>query len=130
MTDKLQNKYRISSARYPNWDYRWSGAYFITICTHYRKPYFGNIINGKMQLSGIGILADVFLYKIQNHTKNVELGEFVVMPNHVHLVLILNGENGDNFPGGFGDIGGNGRNGGNGGNGVNGGNGRIVFTIM
>ncbi len=91
MPDKFQNKYRIPSARFPNWDYRWAGAYFITICTHRREPYFGTIVEGKMHFSGIGVLADVFLYEIQNHTKNVELGEYVVMPNHVHLILILNG---------------------------------------
>ena len=43
-----------------------------------------------MQLSHIGILADVFWYEIKNHAKNIELGEFVVMPNHVHGILILN----------------------------------------
>jgi hypothetical protein len=42
-----------------------------------------------MQLSGVGILADVFWYEIKNHAKNVELGEFMVMPNHIHGILML-----------------------------------------
>ena len=88
--DKFQNKYRIPSARHQNWDYRWDGAYFITICTKDRQHYFGKIENGKMILSNVGILADVFWHEIKNHNKNVELGEFVVMPNHVHDILILN----------------------------------------
>ena len=88
--DKFQNKYRIPSARHQNWDYRWDGAYFITICTKDRQHYFGKIENGKMFLSNVGILADVFWHEIINHNKNVELGEFVVMPNHVHGILILN----------------------------------------
>jgi len=88
--DKFQNKYRIPSARHQNWDYRWDGAYFITICTKDRQHYFGKIENGKMILSNVGILADVFWHEIKNHNKNVELGEFVVMPNHVHGILILN----------------------------------------
>ena len=44
-----------------------------------------------MKLSGIGIIADILWYEIKNHTKNVDLGAFVVMPNHIHGILILNG---------------------------------------
>lgn len=90
MAEKFKNKYRIESARLQNWDYRWGGAYFITICTQKREHYFGKIINGKMILSNVGVLANVFWYEIKNHSKNVKLGEFTVMPNHVHGVLILN----------------------------------------
>ena len=89
--DKFRNTYRIPSARWQNWDYRWAGAYFITICTGNREHYFGEIADGNMHLSGVGILADVFWYEIKNHATNVELGEFVVMPNHIHGILILNG---------------------------------------
>lgn len=89
--DKFRNKYRIPSARLQHWDYRWAGAYFITICTQHRIHYFGEIENQKMILSHVGILADVFWHEIQNHAQNVELGEFVVMPNHIHGILILTG---------------------------------------
>ena len=89
--NKFKNKYRIESARRPKWDYRKDAAYFITICTKYREHFFGEIENGKMQLSGVGILADVFWHEIINHTKNVKLGQFVVMPNHIHGILILDG---------------------------------------
>jgi hypothetical protein len=43
-----------------------------------------------MNLSAIGILADVFFYEIKIHSKNVELDTFVVMPNHVHGILVIN----------------------------------------
>lgn len=43
-----------------------------------------------MKLSGIGIIADILWYEIKNHAKNVDLGAFVVMPNHIHGILILN----------------------------------------
>ena len=89
--DKFQNKYRIPSARLQSWDYGWDGAYYITICTHNRKQYFGDVVNGKMQLSNIGVLADVFWHEIKNHSKNTELGEFIVMPNHVHGILLIVG---------------------------------------
>ena len=89
--DKFQNKYRIPSARLQNWDYRSAGAYFITINTKNGEYYFGDVVDAKMQLSNIGVTADILWCEIINHTKNVELGEFVVMPNHVHGILILDG---------------------------------------
>ena len=88
--DKFKNKYRIPSARASWWNYGWSGAYFITICTQNREHFFGEIKNGKMILSPCGVLADVFWHEIKNHTQNVELGAFVVMPNHIHGILVLN----------------------------------------
>jgi REP element-mobilizing transposase RayT len=94
--DKFKNTYRIPSARHPHWDYRWAGAYFITICTHNRIHYFGEIENGAMQLSQVGVIADIFWYEIPHHAKNVELGAFVVMPNHIHGILILTGNDDDN----------------------------------
>ncbi|QOW09198.1 transposase [Kaistella flava (ex Peng et al. 2021)] len=90
--DKYKNKYRIQSARATWWNYGWAGAYFITICTKNRNHYFGGINQGeknKMNLSNCGILADVFWHEIKNHAQNVELGAFVVMPNHIHGILIL-----------------------------------------
>jgi putative transposase len=89
MAEKFQNKYRTASARAAWWNYGWSGAYFITICTAHRKHFFGEIEDHKMQLTGIGILADVFWHEIKYHAKNVELGAFTVMPNHIHGILIL-----------------------------------------
>ena len=44
-----------------------------------------------MNLSNIGVLADIFWHEIKNHSKNVKLDAFVVMPNHIHAILILNG---------------------------------------
>lgn len=60
MADKYQNKYRVASIRLQNWDYRWDAAYFITICTKDREEYFGEIKNGEMTLTGVGIIANVF----------------------------------------------------------------------
>ncbi len=90
MSDKYQNKYRTKSIRLQNWDYSWNAPYFITICTKNKEYYFGNIVNNDMRLSSIGILADVFLYEINNYAKNVKLGSFIVMPNHIHVILVLN----------------------------------------
>ncbi len=77
--------------RLQRWDYGWDAAYFLTICTKDREDFFGKIVDGKMQLSRVGVLADTLWYEIKNHAKNVELGEFVVMPNHIHGIIILDG---------------------------------------
>ncbi len=92
MPEKYKNKYRIASTRAEWWDYSANAAYFITICTANRAHYFGEINNGKMNLSNVGILADVFWHEIKNHSQKVELDAFVVMPNHIHGILILNND--------------------------------------
>lgn len=89
---KFNNKYRIQSARAPWWDYGNAGAYFITICTKNREHFFGEIQEAKMIWSPVGAIADVLWHEIPNHANNVELGAFVVMPNHIHGILILNGD--------------------------------------
>ena len=94
MPEKFKGLYRNESARLKNWDYGTDAAYFITICTHNREHFFGKIENNKMQVSPIGAIAYVLWDEIKNHTKNIQLGEFVVMPNHVHGILILDGNGG------------------------------------
>lgn len=86
---KYQNKYRIDSSRARWWDYGWNGAYFITICTRDREHFFGEIENEKMVLNPLGAIAYVLWHEIPHRMKYVELGEFVVMPNHIHGILII-----------------------------------------
>ena len=87
---KFKGKYRIESSRNPNWDYGWDGAYFITICTANRERYFGNVINRSMNLNDIGELANKFWMEIPAHFPFVKLDAFVVMPDHVHGIIISN----------------------------------------
>jgi REP element-mobilizing transposase RayT len=89
--EKYKNKYRIAPSRAQWWNYGWNAAYFITICTKNRAHYFGEITNQKMHLSNTGVLADVFWHEMKNHAISIELDAFVVMPNHIHGILILNG---------------------------------------
>jgi hypothetical protein len=88
--DKFQNKYRIPSARAQWWDYGQNGAYFVTICTAHRECFFGNVVNGEMQLSEIGKIANNHWLEIPTHFPIVFLDAFVVMPNHVHGIIIIN----------------------------------------
>ena len=93
MLEKFKNKYRISSARLQNWDYGWNASYFVTICTQNREYYFGDIVNTTMQLTEIGEIAQKYWLEIPNHFPFVELGEFIVMPNHVHGIIVMNKTN-------------------------------------
>ncbi|MEM9834279.1 MAG: transposase [Bacteroidota bacterium] len=93
MSERYQNKYRIASARAQWWNYGWNGAYFVTICTQNREHFFGEINDGKMCLSRTGVIADILWHQIPHHAPFVELGDFVVMPNHVHGIVILNKPN-------------------------------------
>jgi REP element-mobilizing transposase RayT len=77
------------SLRLQTFDYSSPGAYFITIVTHGRAALFGRIVNGEMQLSRVGAVADRCWREIPDHSHNAELGSFVVMPNHIHGILIL-----------------------------------------
>jgi putative transposase len=87
--DKWKGKYRISSARAPWWDYTSDGAYFITVCTHNHQHFFGTCNDGKMKMNSIGALVQGFWFEIPKHASHVYLGEFIVMPNHIHGMLIL-----------------------------------------
>ncbi|WP_044211085.1 transposase [Flammeovirga sp. OC4] len=73
--------------RLTEWDYRWEADYFITICTKDFKSKFGKIENGKMTLSHIGIIAELFWYQIPTFKTNISLGTYVIMPNHLHGIL-------------------------------------------
>ena len=68
----------------------YNGAnYFITICTKNHELYFGDVVDGRMELSEIGRWAWQCAEKIETINDNVFIPEFVVMPNHVHLIVIM-----------------------------------------
>ena len=77
--------------RLPEFDYSQPGAYFVTIVTQDRKLLFGDVRHGKMILNETGEMVTELWLAIPEHFSNVELGEFVVMPNHIHgIVSIIN----------------------------------------
>ena len=93
--DKLfRNRYRIPSTRLQTWNYANAGMYFVTICAKNREFYFGEIINEQMQLSELGKIAEIEWTKTIQLRSDMNLGsgEFVVMPNHVHGIILI-GEN-------------------------------------
>jgi len=88
--DKFKGKYRIPSARWAAWDYSSNAAYFVTICVANRAHDFGEITDSGMTLSPLGQSALVCWNEIPAHFPFVELGEFIVMPNHVHGIVVIN----------------------------------------
>jgi putative transposase len=89
MTRLFRNRYRADTIRLRGYDYRTPGWFFITICTKDRKPVFGDIRNGIMGLNEVGCLAKSCWDAVPDHHPYVDLGSFVVMPNHVHGLIAL-----------------------------------------
>ncbi len=85
----FKDKYRIESARLKGWDYRNAGCYFVTICTKNRGHYFGQILESEIHLSALGEIAACYWREIPKHHANVELDEFVIMPNHIHGIVVI-----------------------------------------
>lgn len=79
------------SPRLRGYDYSQEGAYFVTICTHDRAHLFGAIVDGVMVLSHAGTIAQERWLALPDHHSHIELDAFVVMPNHVHGIIVLVG---------------------------------------
>ncbi|OWY67534.1 transposase [cyanobacterium TDX16] len=85
-------KHNRHSIRLQNYNYSTAGAYFITICTHQRECLFGEISEGVMQLSQLGQVAQSHWMNLPKYHSNLYLKTFVVMPNHLHGILILHSD--------------------------------------
>ncbi len=88
---KYKNTFRIESARLQDWDYSTPWRYYVTICTKNHIQYFGKIINGKMILNSLGKIAEKEWAKTKLIRLNVELDRYVIMPNHIHGIIVING---------------------------------------
>ena len=77
--------------RLENYDYHQGGAYYITICTQYKRCLFGTVIDGPaepvMRLNLLGQTVDYFIHAITEHYPTVRVDLYCIMPNHVHLLL-------------------------------------------
>ena len=98
MAGRLANRqynpdiHRRRSIRLKGYDYTQSGAYFVTVVTQNRIPLFGEITDGKMQLNGTGqSVADAWEWLATQHSY-VKLDEYVVMPNHLHGIIVISND--------------------------------------
>ena len=88
-------------SRKPNrlkfYDYSKAGWYFVTICTKDNKHFFGNVYKEEMVLNDIGKITNECWLNIEKLHANITLDEFVVMPNHIHGIVIINSVGDANF---------------------------------
>jgi len=77
------------STRLAGWDYSSPGRYFITIWVKAGLCYFGRIVNNKVILSKYGRIVEQKWLEIENNRKNIKLDEFIIMPNHLHGIIII-----------------------------------------
>lgn len=81
------------SIRLQHYDYAQNGAYFVTICAQDRACLFGTISDGQMRANDHGRIVNECWNDLPKHYGQVILDEFITMPNHVHGIIILSGEN-------------------------------------
>jgi len=86
---RFSDYYRVESTRLQNWHYAAPGKYFITVCSKNMEHYFGNILNGEMQLSNLGeeVINQWLLTLSLRPDMNISLDVFQVMPNHFHGII-------------------------------------------
>jgi len=90
MNKLYKNKYRTDSFRLKSWDYSNPWWYYVTICTKDKKCWFGKIKNGKMYLNNLGKIVNEEWLNTSNVRENIELDYFIIMPNHLHGIIIIN----------------------------------------
>ena len=77
------------SLRLSSFDYSTAGYYFVTICSHHREAFFGEVINEEMRLNPAGQMIKSLWAEVPHGFNQVHLDSFVVMPNHIHGIIIL-----------------------------------------
>ena len=81
--------------RLRGYDYAQAGAYFVTLCAHRRLHLFGEVVGGEMMLSAIGAIVEAEWRQTAVIRPSVELDAYVIMPNHMHGILVIQ----DDVPG-------------------------------
>ncbi|MTJ47723.1 transposase [Dolichospermum sp. UHCC 0259] len=95
-------KHHRRSIRLPHYDYGQAGAYFVTICTYKKQCWFGDVKRGEMQLNLIGQIVVQEWLKSSEIRQEIELDEWVLMPNHLHGIVWIQDQdqgNGDRIEG-------------------------------
>jgi len=92
-------KHHRRSIRLPNYDYSLPGAYYVTIVAWQRKCLFGQVVNEEMKLNEAGKIVQWEWLELAKRLRYIELGAYVVMPNHFHGILIFHENVGATRPG-------------------------------
>jgi putative transposase len=80
---------RLNSLRLASWNYRWPGVYSVTLVTHGRRPIFGTVASGEMRLSEEGRIAHEEWLRTEQMRDYLRLDAFVIMPDHIHAILVF-----------------------------------------
>ena len=92
MSDFDSHRHRRRSIRLRGYHYTDPGAYFVTICTHAREPLLGAVVEGGLRLSAHGEILVKCREELPSHYPHVALDAFVVMPNHIHALVMLSSD--------------------------------------
>ena len=84
---RFADRYEVESNRLMGWNYSENGHYFITICTRYHNNFLGKIVDEKMEYKEAGKICEKYIKEIPIHCPDIRLVDFVVMPNHVHILF-------------------------------------------
>ncbi len=91
MTFDPDANYR-QSVRLENFDYSSPGAYFVTVCANRRSWLFGDVTEGEMKLNEAGKMVQEEIQALPTRFDRLEVDEFVVMPNHLHVIFVFREE--------------------------------------
>ena len=87
----MRRKRNRRSIRLRGHDYSLAGHYYVTVCVKNRQSILGDVCHGKMILNAMGEKVQFTWLDLPRHNKNIELDEFIVMPNHLHGIIIIVG---------------------------------------
>src|SRR6266478_3818939 len=88
----FRNRYRVEPTPLPDWDYSSRGWYFVTLCTKDKKCSLGHAVDGQIVLSDAGVIAETQMKAVSSHYLSVIVDRYVVMPNHVHAIIVIEGD--------------------------------------
>ncbi len=86
----FQNKYRVEPAHLKDYHYSSEGEYYVTICTENKRNLFGCVESKQMVLNPAGTAVAECWTRLTEDFKNISLGDFVVMPDHMHGIIRIN----------------------------------------
>ena len=87
MSELYKNTYKVNSSRYQHYDYSSEGFYFVTWCVKDMKCVLSNIIDDEVVLTEVGEIVEKEIKKTEEVRTNILIDSFVVMPNHVHVII-------------------------------------------
>ena len=85
-------KHHRRSIRLKGYEYSQPGAYFVTVVAYQCESLFGKVVNGEMKSNEYGKIVQKWWDEISNHFPNIETIPFVIMPNHIHEIIVIAAE--------------------------------------